>query len=295
MPEYKYAKLIRPLRGFEEASTASQVQGFVQSGTYLVVEIKKNHPNADTDYACIIVPALGDEETWICTRWKDKTYASVETKSVDAAPTLNFEADPLCIEEKALTGLLPDFYDFIYDFDQGRYPFPLTGFKAPLSPPNTNNCCTFVEALIVKAWENSKTGFSWSMENHKQMMIFSADDYYSPITCLVDEELAEPVSDNDQSPHPWSVIQGWRKQWTSGHTFIILDHHTETDKVLTLESNTAYKLNGVGYRMIGNLKQFPAPDQNWWGNDQLWTWERFKSVYKFRKQCILKVKSKSWI
>lgn len=295
MPTYQYANLLYPLKGFEDPDTSSQMQGFVPSGKYLVIEFRENYPNADTDYAHIAVPSMGDEETWICTRWKGHHYTTIETKTVVPTTNYKFDQDPKAVPERSLTSLLVDFHDFTYDLDRARYPYALSGFKAPLAPPATNNCSTFVEALVVKAWENSISGFKWSLENHKQMMIYSADDYYSPVTCLINAEMAQAVPDHDQLPHPWTVIQGWRKQWTSGHTFMILDHHPDTDRVLTLESNSAYKLNGVGYRMIGNVKQFPKPPDNWWDNDRLWTWAQIKSVYRFRQQCILKVKEREWV
>ncbi|MCK5371507.1 MAG: hypothetical protein KAQ62_23255 [Cyclobacteriaceae bacterium] len=294
MPTYTYAKLLNVLKGFEDPDTNSQYQGRVSSGKYLVEEVKENFPNQDSDYAQIVVPALGDEKTWICTRWKDKRYATITEEAIQPAAVLDFTNDEFSIDEESITELLPSFYDFGYDLDQARYPFKLRGFNAPLAPPNQNNCCTFVEALLVKAWENSMDNFSWSMNNHRQMMIFSANDYFSPVTCLVNAHMAEAVEDHDQSPHAWTTIQGWRKQWTSGHTFIILDHHPETDRVLTLESNSTHNLNGVGYRKIGNIKDFNNPPENWWQNDQLWTWQRIKSTYQFRNQCILKVKNLIW-
>ncbi len=295
MPTYQYAKLVNPLKGFEEADTSSQSQGFVPSGSYLVKELRENYPTENSDYACIVVPSMGDEDTWICIRWVGKKYATIISKTVEAANLIDFADDSYAVEEKGLVDLLVSFYNFGYDLDQARYPYPLSGFKAPQAPPNTNNCCTFVEALIVKAWENSIQNFKWSMDQHKQMMIYSADDFYSPVSCLINSDMAEAVQDDDQTPHPWTVIQGWRKQWTSGHTFIILDHHSETDRVLTLESNSAYKCDGVGYRMLGSLKDIKNPPENWHDNSALWTWERMKSVYNFRKQCILKITNRAWV
>lgn len=294
MLKNQYAILKQSLKGFEEPDTSSQVEGTIPSGTYLVLEYKENFPTQDTDYIHIEVPALGDEETWICSRWKDSEYATIESRQVQAAVPIDFGTDVMTIEENALVSLLPDFYDFEYDLDRARYPYPITGFKAPIAPPQTNNCCTFVEGLVVKAWENAIDGFEWSRARHGQMMIFSADDFFSPVTALVESGIAEPVTDDDQSPHKWTVVQGWRKQWSGGHTFIILDHDPVTDKVMTLESNSAYKLNGVGYRMVGNVKDFNAPPENWQQLDNLWTWERIKSTYRYRKQCILKLKDISW-
>jgi len=294
MPEHQYASLLTALRGFDEPDTSSAIEGKVPPGKYRVIELKKNHPNQDTDYALIDVPALGDEETWICTRWKKQEYATISTEVSEAPPAMDFSDDPMAIDESELVKLLPDFDPFTYDLDVARYPYELTGFKAPQAPPQSNNCCTFVEALIAKAWENAH-GYQWSKGKHAQMMIFSADDYYSPITALVESQIGIAAVNSDQAPQPWSVVQGWRQQWRGGHTFIILRHHPETDKVLTLESNSAYKLNGPGYRMIGNLRDFPSPPDQWWEREDLWTWERIKSVYHNRKLCTLKVTNQNWV
>jgi len=295
MPTYDYVKLTSALKAFEDPDTSSQFQGFISAGEYQVEESKLNFPDSDTDYLLISVPSLGDEETWICSRWKQTNYAKIFKKSTDSAPGIDFTSHDEAINESYLTDLLPDFYNFNYDLDQARYPFELSGFRTPVAPPFQNNCCTFVEALLVKAWENAMNNFRWNMDNHRQMMIYSADDYFSPVTCLVNNNMALPVDNHDQSPHAWTVVQGWRKQWTSGHTFIIVKHDPETDRVLTLESNSSYNLNGVGYRMIGNLGEFNRPPDNWREIDGLWTWERMKSVYRFRNQCILKVKNVRFI
>jgi hypothetical protein len=44
-----------------------------------------------------------------------------------------------------------------------------------------------------------------------------------------------------------TLIQGWHRQWRSGLTFLIVDYHGPTDRILALESNSSYKLNGVGF------------------------------------------------
>jgi len=295
MGKNKYAILSSSLKGFEEATTRSQSPGYIPAGKYLIQDFKKNFPDEDTDYACILVPAFGSEDTWVCTRWRDREYAKVIEETIASVEIRSFENDNRSVDEQVLIELLDEFHDFEYDLDEARYPYDLPGFRVPLAPPQVNNCCTFVEALLVKAWDSNFDDIEWNMERHKQMMIYSADDYFSPVTALVETGIAEAVGDEDQVPNPWTVIQGWRKQWTSGHTFIILGHHEKTDRVLTLESNSSYNLNGVGYRKIGNLKDFPQPPNNWWENEQLWTWERIKAIYKVRKQCILKVKNRSWV
>ena len=147
---------------------------------------------------------------------------------------------------------------------------------------------------MVKAWQNTFNDFVWDNQQHGQMMIYSAKDYFSPVSCLIENHMA--ISrDANSAPEPWTVIQGWKSQWKGGHTFIILDYHQETDRVLTLESNSAYQLNGVGYRMIGNLSKYNHPSSTWWKNDALWTWERVKQVYAFRKMAKLNVANVNWV
>jgi hypothetical protein len=290
----KFATLTIRLKGFVEPDTSSQFEGYLEPGEYLVEEVLLNHPNADSDYAKILSPILGDGDTWICTRWKTRQYATIQEKEVQAPERVLFEDDDLVIPESRLIDLLPSFHEFTYDPDKGRYPFDLNGYRVPQAPPATNNCCTFVEALVVRAWQDEHPEIQWDSHRHGQMMILSLDDYFSPVTALIESDIAEVVDNQDNPPHPWTVIQGWRKNWTSGHTFIIVDHHPETDKVLTLESNSAFRLDGVGYRMIGNLADFNVPPANWWEREELWSWERIVSTYQHRRQAILKVRNRQW-
>lgn len=283
------------LRGYEQPDTRSQLEGSLEPGKYLVKEYRPNFPNPDTDYALVLAPALGAGDTWICSRWKDHHYAQITETVPMRTERMTFDNDTFAVPEETLVSLLPQFADFTYDLDEARYPYPLPGVRVPQAPPKYNNCCTFVEALLVGAWANVRSGFQWSPARHAQMMIFSSDDYYSPVTAVVESEMGIAVADPDTPPHPWTVIQGWRRQWRNGHTFIIVDHHEPTDRVLTLESNSAYKLNGVGFRGIGNLRDTNGrPPSNWWEQTDLWTWQRIQATYQYRQQASLKVKNRRW-
>ena len=285
----RYVLLKKSLRGFEEPDTSSQIVGLLPPGKYRLLQ--EVHTE-ETDYVKIDAPYFGAEDTWICSRWQQVVYAEkIETNYQSIS--IDFSNDSLRIEESTLVGLLERFREFEYSLDNARYPYQMPGFKAPQAPPLVNNCCTFVEGLIIKAWTSKHTEVVWNYTLHSQMMIISNDDFYSPVTALVDSGIGILI-DEDSPPPPWTVIQGWRHQWRGGHTFIILGHDPVTDRILTLESNSAYKLNGVGYRNIGNIKKFNSPPNNWWNLD-LPTWEELKSVYRFRKLCALKVTERSWI
>lgn len=294
MSKRTIAVLPNRLKGFSEADTGSQEEGFLPPGKYIILEIRENHPNHETDYARILAPELGAGDTWICTRWQNQRYAEIQVIEIPGAERQTFDDAPLAVREEALIRLLDKFKEFTYDLDEARYPYELPGVRVPQAPPAYNNCCTFVEALVVKAWTDAHDSIVWNAGRHWQMMISSTDDYFSPVTAVIDSGMGIAVSDNDAAPHPWALVQGWRRQWRGGHTFLIVDHHVPTDRVLTLESNSSYKLNGVGFRALGNLRDLDAPPPNWWEQDDLWTWERILSTYRFRRQAWLKVKERSW-
>lgn len=294
MATRKIASVKIRLKGFEEADTSSQLEGYVEPGKYPLVEYRQNFPDANTDYALILAPHLGAGDTWICSRWRDQVYVEFEEIATQTARS-TFDDDDAAVDEDILISLLPEFHDFTYDLDEARYPFSVPGIRLPLAPPAQNNCCTFVEGLAVGAWAKAKENFTWSSQQHGQMMIYSADDFFSPVTAIVEAEMGIAVSNPDTPPEPWTVIQGWRNQWRGGHTFFVVDHHQPTDRILTLESNSAYKLNGVGFRGLGNLRDLNgAPPQNWWETEGLWTWERLTATYRFRHMATLRVKNRKW-
>ncbi len=293
--EKRMAQVYIRLRGFAEPDVRSQIEGHLEPGKYIVKEYRANYPNQDTDYALVLAPALGAGDTWICSRWKSQRYAEISEQPAVILERVGFDEDPMAIEENTLVNLLGQFEDFTYDLDEARYPYPLPGVRVPQAPPNLNNCCTFVEALLVKAWAEEHDTVAWNTERHGQMMIFSNDDFFSPVTAVVESGMGIKVADPDTPPHPWTLIQGWRRQWRGGHTFLIVDYHHDTDRVLTLESNSSYRLNGVGFRSLGNLKEFNGqPPARWWEREESWTWERVQSTYQYREQAWLKIRNREW-
>lgn len=289
----QYIQLNQPLPAFPEPDTSLERVTKLEAKQYELIEVKNNYRGNDDDYACIKDPQFGN--IWICIRSGKSTYATIVTSQHETEPTLNFDQDMFAIDESHLIQLLDSFKSFTYDLRNPTYPFDLNGINVPKAPPSYNNCCTFVEAIIVKAWQEALSGFHWNPKKHGQMMITSPNDYFSPVNCLVQSDIAIKVVDENAEPHPWTVVQGWRNQWSGGHTFIVLDYHKETDRVLTLESNKAFGLDGVGFRNIGNYRDINKPDSNWWQRTDLWTWSKFKSVYRFNERCVLKVKNVNWI
>ena len=88
-------------------------------------------------------------------------------------------------------------------------------------------------------------------------MMILTEDLFGPITAIAEAGMGVELADPDAPPHPWTAIQGWTRGTRSGHAFLILDYDAPTDRVLTLESNSAHGLDGVGFRKLGNLAAQP--------------------------------------
>jgi hypothetical protein len=282
------ATLRVPLKGFNAPDTASPFEGRVEIGTWRVLETRTA---GGDDFARLALTHFGGEDTWICTKSKGVIYADVRPAPEPAA-RLDFSADPRAIDETRLTALFSSFDGFVYDRDDGQYPWPLPGV-ALRTQKKQNNCCTFVEALIVKAFEGT-SGFSWSLERHNQMMINGADRF-GPVTAAVESGMAVPAPGSESPPQPWSIVQGWRTEH-GGHTFLVVDHDPDTDRLLMLESNSSaeLKLNGPGYRAFGALQTFAGKAPPLWQQSaEAWTWHRVCSTYPERLHASLKVKNRS--
>jgi hypothetical protein len=181
------------------------------------------------------------------------------------------------VPESVLTALLPAFVPYRYA-NNVFYPWALPGVSLPQAPPHQIDCCTFVEALTVGAWAKHRgTSFQWSSARHAQMMIMGTD-LYSPVAAMVESGMATAVPAG-QPPTAWCVGQGWGS--SSGHTFIIVARHAPSDRVLTLEANKAYGLDGVGCRRFGNLSQLPGgrPPARWWEDPAAPTWSEMLAFY----------------
>ncbi|RJS14254.1 hypothetical protein DRW03_35245 [Corallococcus sp. H22C18031201] len=296
MDTYRVARLPARLRGFALPDTSTQPEGYVEAGDYLVLEERLGYPTPDSDYARLLVPQLRPLSTWVCTRWRTQRYAAlISQERAPAMARVSFDGEALAVPEERLTTLLGAFADYRYDASRTYYPWALPGVRVPLAPPRLTNCCTFVEALVVKSFSEAHgAAFSWDMRRHRQMMMSSPEDAFSPVTAAVESGMALQAPSADVPPQPWTLIQGWRSQWRSGHTFLVVDFDAATDKVLVLESNAAFGLDGVGYRGLGNLRDIDLqPPADWWTRSEVWTWRRTCSTYPFRRQAWLKVNART--
>lgn len=221
------------------------------------------------------------------------------------APNENIDVEMLKaennIKESYIIDLIPHFSNFSYTkgtaANPARYPYDLPNVGIDKAPPRKNNCCTFVEGLIVKAWKDALTDdFSWSLAKHEQMMIQVADNF-APVTAIVEKDMGIEITDADKLPPAWTIVQGWDSGYTKGHTFLIVDVHPDTERILTLESNNWYCLNGPGFRKLGDIDEFENynPGYMWWKESRIMKWSEFKNIYPNRKMAQLKVYDLQWL
>ncbi len=281
------ATVLKNLNCYSGPDTRLAPLKHLKPGVFEVLDTRRNRA---TEYFQLGgVRGVADGRAWVCSRWKDRVYARLHRETT--------QADLLTVPEEAIVRLLPAFYGYSYVLRNPRYPYPIPHVpNLPLEPPVANNCCTFVEALLVKAWlDTIASGFRWSQKRHGQMMIWSTDDYFSPVTAAVEARMAEKIDDPDAFPEPWTVVQGWRKRWSGGHTFIVLDSHQPSRRILTLESNKAFGMNGPGYRAIGDLDQLPHPGAEWFESPAVWTWAKFRETYPYMELARLAVDDVKWV
>lgn len=216
----------------------------------------------------------------------------------------SFSDDGMAIREFFLVERLKDFSGYGYDMTRGVcYPWPLPRLRVPtgVRPPKTN-CCTFVEALLVKAWEDAAPDLlEWGPERHRQMMIWG-EDLFSPVTAVVEAGMAVPIEPPETALPPWTLVQGWKdlRAKKGGHTFLIVAQRGEA--VLTLEANSYYQLDGVGFRGLGHAEDFGfEPPPNWWEDAALWqdgkvwTWPRLRAAYPDLRMARLKITELEWV
>jgi hypothetical protein len=299
MAEQRTVTLSRNLPGFVEPNTRSDTEGRVPMGSYEVLELLPNQGDEnDDDYARIAIEGFAGDDTWICIRSGTRRFAELLEIAAPAAEREELADDADAVPEEALLALLPRFRDYHYTKTDARYPFVIRGCGLPQGPPQKNNCCTFVEALVVGAWQAQYGDrFDWTPARHRQMMIIG-DDLFSPVHCLVEAGIASAVgaaAATNLAPPPWAAIQGWRSDG-GGHTFLIVDHHGPSDRVLTLESNRGFGLDGVGFRKLGNLRDHAEnkPPAAWWENASAPTWAGIRALYPQRAMAALKVTDRSW-
>jgi hypothetical protein len=172
-----------------------------------------------------------------------------------------------------------------YSLTLPRYPERLPGVSTPQAPLEETNCVCFLEGVIVPVATRMIPYFNWGITPHRDMMIQNITRPFSPIDALHDTKAGFKV----RASHlmPWTVVQGWREGFISGHLFAVVRHDPETDKVLVLEASGT--LGGPGWRDIGRLARAGCEVPKAWILQSKTTWEQLKRQFPHRQMATLNV------
>ena len=120
----------------------------------------------------------------------------------------------------------------------------------------TINCTQFTTFMVSQAFKTKWSSDQWARWQNTGMQKKTLDvPNYGPRVAL-----DWGIGTTAPGDGPW-LIQYFTA--TGGHSLIVLVHDQETDKILTLESNSYYNIDGAGWGGIGNLRDIPNPGPNW--------------------------------
>ncbi len=189
----------------------------------------------------------------------------------------------LTVPESEILTYLPAFVPYRYGTPV-RYPHALPdNVQVPQGQEQLTICCCFTEGLLLPAWEaRHGSALHWDSVRHMDMMVREGmpSEKYSPMKAVIEAGMATAVPAG-QAPPRWCLAQGWRS-YPSGHQFIIVAHHVPSDRVLTLEANTAGSgMNGVGCSGFGPLREMPGqrPPARWWEDPRCPKWASLRSYF----------------
>lgn len=235
---------------------------------------------------------------------------------------VTMQAADYMIKESEILVLLPDWEGYVYsaawaanypnEYYLGSDHDDLRGYDLDEPTGQEIACNSFTQALITEAWFRRYPQLRWSFDNWRGHIIVNVWDStantvgfdpYGPMAETLQGDgtvtMSVPVDINDgRLPPRWSLVQGW-STWAptsangqsadagtiAGHSFIVVDCQPDTGKLLTLEANSGYDLNGVGFRRIGNISNEKVSEIITPNRDRLWiekevvTWDETLTTY----------------
>ncbi len=175
----------------------------------------------------------------------------------------------------------PSFEDMVFFFPEALYQtYKLVDAQTPAQPrgvslkshlvgKQTINCTQFTTWIVSSTFNTRFTSSQWASWQ------ISADAAETGQVPNFGPRVALEwgiASTRPGEEGPWLVQYFSDPKTFKGHSLLVVAWDKETDKILTLEANKAYGLNGVGWGEIGNLRDVmcPGPD---WTDKVTQTWE----------------------
>jgi len=174
--------------------------------------------------------------------------------------------------------------------------YVLSGAQCPANPPGvslknigskTTNCVQFLAYTLSTAFNRWYPSIEFRGNQWSLWMCSGDNTGNPPIVPNWSPRVMMEWGVGFDSPGDGPILVQYFSK-SGGHNLLVVDYCPETDKILTLEANSAYGLNGAGWAQIGNLRDVFNPGPNW--QDKVTqTWEsRFGSMVAVH-QCRLSI------
>jgi|TARA_R110000824_G_scaffold21548_1_gene80451 hypothetical protein len=165
------------------------------------------------------------------------------------------------IDFKVLADLFPQVTKQKYLMKGGQTPCQPKGvrLKTDRVGDETINCTQFTTWIISQAFDTTWTLDQWScwQVGSKAAETEQVPNFGPRVT------MEWGIGSTHPGPGPWLVQYFTNPKTFAGHSMLVIAHDEKTDKILTLEANRSYGLDGAGWAEIGNLRDVINPGPNW--------------------------------
>jgi hypothetical protein len=180
-----------------------------------------------------------------------KTWAALEAGSVEPQLTLP-------VDFQTVADLFPQMMPQKYRLHDAQCPSNPPGITLKNIGDEWTNCVQFTAWLL----SYSFSGVRFSGAQWKLWMVSIPDQGNVPIVPNWGPKVALEWGVATTAPERGAYLIQYFTS-TGGHSLIVVDRDPETDKILTLESNSAFGLDGAGWGEIGNLRDVLNPGLSW--------------------------------
>jgi len=162
---------------------------------------------------------------------------------------------------QTMADLLPRVFYQVYQMKGGQTPEQPRGvsLKPSLVGSETINCTQFTTWVVSNTFKTTFSSSQWSAWQVSSSAAATGEiPNYGPRVAM-----EWGIGSTRPGKGPWLVQYFTNPQTFAGHSMLVIDHDPETDKILTLEANMSYNLDGVGWGDIGNLRDVLNPGKDW--------------------------------
>jgi hypothetical protein len=144
-----------------------------------------------------------------------------------------------------------------------HFPWDIPGINgeiiAPKGTVSYTDCCAFVEAVIIRAYDVQE----WGIARHRQSMLTDVKRPFSPVEVLEQAGLTQATENAGRVGAPrWYAVQGWRGGLADipqcgGHTFLI--EAMPGDAMITLhEANVSTGVHSLATTWRTIHRRYPS-------------------------------------